>query len=536
MFHLLAFKRVRFVVMALLIGLMLLGGVVSLRAQAQSIGLPENRWTVSHANDPARSISAASSISITALWGGARSAIILKSDGTVWTFGVNNCGALGVGVCGKLGDGTIISRSAPIQVHGPGNIGYLTSITAIMAGEHENYAIKSDGTLWAWGGNFVGQLGDGTFTNTVTPVQVSGLISVTMLGGRGYHNLAVTADGKVWAWGWNSRGQLGNNGVGSPSCPLSGVCSNVPVQVIGITNPLTVTGGGFFSLALMPDHTLHAWGANEHGQLADGSTTDRLVPVHASSILSNVVQVSAGWKHAVALTADGKVWTWGDNNEGAIGNGVTSTIGVTTPFQVPGLSNVIGVSAGDRFTGILKADGTVWTWGALHHDTQYGQLGTGVFAGSASPVKVTGLTNVILYSARDYHNLAVKADGSLWAWGSGDQGELGNCAFQHSALPVQVMLPPLAQPSIISPLIVTGTIGLPFTYTISATGCPSIVLGAAGLPAWATLNGSIISGTPNIMSTSRVTLTANSSFGSDTQLLQINIFAPYDLFLPLVLK
>ena len=186
-----------------------------------------------------------------------------------------------------------------------------------------------------------------------TPVQVSGLISVTHLGGRGYHNLAVKSDGTVWAWGWNSRGQLGHDTSGS-LCPppLTGTCSNVPVQVIGITNPLTVTGGGFFSLALMPDHTLRGWGANEYGELGDGSTTDRSAPVHVSAVLSNVVQVSAGWKHAVALTADGKVWTWGDNTDGQIGNGMTSTIGVSVPSQVPGLSNVIGVSGGDRFTGI----------------------------------------------------------------------------------------------------------------------------------------------------------------------------------------
>jgi alpha-tubulin suppressor-like RCC1 family protein len=80
----------------------------------------------------------------------------LKSDGTVWTFGINNCGGLGTGVCGKLGDGTIISRSTPVQVHGPGDVGFLDSVTAIMAGEHENYALKADGTLWAWGGNFMG--------------------------------------------------------------------------------------------------------------------------------------------------------------------------------------------------------------------------------------------------------------------------------------------------------------------------------------------------------------------------------------------
>jgi len=181
---------------------------------------------------------------------------------------MNDCSGLGSGACGKLGDGTTISRSIPTQVHGPNNAGYLTSVKAIMAGEHENYALKSDGTLWAWAATLRVNWVTGITRTRLCRWQVSGLISVTMLGGRGYHNLAVTADGAVWAWGWNRDGELGYDTSASP-CPfgLYGTCSNVPGQVIGISNPLTVTGGGFFSLALMPDHTLMAWGRNNHGEL-----------------------------------------------------------------------------------------------------------------------------------------------------------------------------------------------------------------------------------------------------------------------------
>lgn len=373
---------------------------------------------------------------VISIWGGARETIALKSDGTVWTWGLNACN-LGSGSCGKLGDGTQTSSSFPIQVHGPGNLGYLNSITAIMGGEHHNFALKSDGTVWAWGGNFVGQLGDGTYTNTVLPVQVSGLTSVRSLGGRGYHSLAVKSNGTVWAWGWNSRGQLGHDTSATPCpAPLAGTtCSNVPVQVIGITNPLTVTGGGFFSLALMSDHTLQGWGANEYGQLGDGSYTDRSAPVPVSSVLNNVVQVSAGWKHAVALRSDGTVWTWGDNTYGQIGNAITSTVGISVPFQVAGLSNVTAVSGGDRFTAILKADGTVWTWGW----NGFGQLGDGTNIDRSTPVQVKGLYNVIFIAARDYHTLAIKSDGSVWAWGSGDNGELGDNMTADSTIPVQVL-------------------------------------------------------------------------------------------------
>ena len=373
---------------------------------------------------------------VVSLWGGARESIALKSDGTVWTWGLNSCAPLGPGACSKLGDGTQISRSLPIQVRGPNNAGFLTSVTAIMGGEHTNYALKSDGTVWAWGGNFTGQLGNGNYTNTVTPVQVSGLVSVTMLGGRGYHNLAVEVDGSVWAWGWNKFGELGHDTSASP-CPfgLFGTCSNVPLQVLGITNPLTVTGGGFFSLALMPDHTLMGWGDNNAGELGDGTTVSRAAPVHVNGVLSNVLNVSAGWKHAIALTSGHTAWTWGENGEGEIGIGISSTTGITVPFQVSGLGVVTAVSAGDRFTAILKSDGTVWTWGY----NAFGQLGDGTYINRPSPVQVQGLSHVVSVAARDYHVLVMKDDGTVWAWGSGGYGELGDNVFADSTHPVQVL-------------------------------------------------------------------------------------------------
>ncbi len=395
---------------------------------------------------PQAGIAFSSTPQVTAIWGGARDSIALKTDGTVWTWGLNDCSMLGTGDCGKLGDGTKNSRLIPVQVHGSGNVGFLTSVKAIMAGEHENYALKTNGTVWAWGGNFAGQLGDGTYTNSLTPVQVSGLTSVASLGGRGYHNLAVKEDGSVWAWGWNNHGQLGHATPSSPCPSLTGNCSNVPLQVTGISSPLAVTGGGFFSLALMPDHTLLAWGANEHGQLGDETYTERPAPVPVNAVLSNVAQVSAGWKHAVALTSTGYVWTWGDNTEGEIGNGTTSTTGVYVPFQVPGLSNVIAVSAGDRYTAALKQDGTVWTWGW----NGFGQLGDGTNLDRSSPVQVVGLTNVTLIAARDYHTMAIKSDGSAWAWGSGQNGELGNNIAADQNKPVRVIF---MQPAAFLPFI-----------------------------------------------------------------------------------
>jgi len=364
--------------------------------------------------------------SVTSIWGGARSSILLKSDGTVWDFGFN--------WFGKLGDGTVSigpdysnDRHTPIEVHGAGNAGYLNSIKAIMGGESHNFALKNDGTVWAWGWNKMHQLGDGTTIDRYTPVQVSGLTSIIALGGRGYHSLALKSDGTVWAWGWNTSGQLGDGTI---------LTQTVPVQVVGLLNPAAITGGGFFSLALMPDHTLRAWGRNQYGQLGDKTTVERHspVPVDVTSGLTNTIGVSAGWFHAVALSWDHTVWTWGDNKNGRLGDGSTNNSSV--PVYVSGLSDVIQVSAGDCSTAALKSDGTVWTWGC----NESGELGDGTFTERPTPVQVKGLTGVIAIAARDYHNLAIKSDGSVWGWGADDHGQLGdNATSSGRNTPVQVI-------------------------------------------------------------------------------------------------
>jgi len=369
----------------------------------------------------------ASPASVVSIWGGARHGIALKSDGTVWDWGTN--------LNGKLGDGTLTERHIPIQVHGPGDVGYLNSITAIMGGEIHNFALKSDGTVWSWGWNSFGQLGDGTFTERHTPVQVSGIVSVIALGGRGYHSLAIKSDGTVWTWGWNSSGQLG--------VTTAITRSAVPVQVIGLSGVLTVTGGYNFSLALMPDHTLRSWGNNGNGQLGDGTNLNSSVPVTVSG-LSNVSQVSAGWKHVVALKSDGTVWTWGQNSNGQLGNGISSTTGLSVPIQVSGLSNVIAVSGGDCHTAALKSDGTVWTWGCNNNSKGVGnfELGDGTNIERHTPVQVSGLSNVIAIAARDYHNYAIKSDGSVWAWGFNENGQLGDNTTIDRNIPVQVLFLP----------------------------------------------------------------------------------------------
>ena len=372
------------------------------------------------------------------IWGGAREVITLKSDGTVWTWGLN--------AHGQLGNGTTTDSSLPVQVLGPGETGYLSGIIAVMGGEQHNIALKSDGTVWTWGSNHEDQLGDGNATDSYTPVQVSGLTSIVKLASRGYHSVAVRSDGTLWAWGWDEYGALGI-GVADANYDYP-----VPVEVPGVSNPIMVTAGFLFSVALMQDHTLMAWGNNEEGEIGDGTTTDRLTAVPVPGI-DQVVWVSAGWTHVVAIRADGTVWTWGANNwqgafdcedsydnnnlgffcgYGMLGDGTTADH--YAPEQVPGLSGAIMALGGDSSTSVLLNDGAVWTFGS----NGAGQLGVPGIYQSLIPVQVQGLCHAVYIMTRDFHNEALCTDGTLWSWGSGNSGELGNGALNNSSVPVQV--------------------------------------------------------------------------------------------------
>ena len=361
------------------------------------------------------------------IWGGARNAITLKPDGSVWTWGYNTHG--------QLGDGTNVDKSFPVQVLGQGGNGYLTGITHVMGGELHNLALKNDGTVWAWGMNMLDQLGDGNATDSWTPVEVSGLSNITQIASRAYHSLAVKSDGTVWAWGWDFHGALGN-GVSDQNYDYTS-----PVQVQGLNNPIMVSAGYCYSVALLQDHTLVAWGLNSDGQLGDGTTNDHYTPMPVQG-LNNVIWVSAGWAQVVAIKSDGTVWTWGANNwqgafsgSGLLGNG--TTVDSYTPQQVPGLAGAIQGFGGDSFSAVLLHDGSVWAFGS----NGAGQLGTGSFtpAESLVPVEVQGLGNVVMFTARDHHAQAIRADGTIWSWGSGENGELGNGTTQNSAVPVEVL-------------------------------------------------------------------------------------------------
>jgi len=324
-------------------------------------------------------------------------------DGTVWAWGGNSSG--------QLGDGTTAGRSTPAPVRG------LTDIVSVSAAGYHTVALRRDGTAWTWGPNYYGQLGDGTTDGRLTPVRVQGLANVVAVAAGSNRTVALRGDGTVWAWGCNYSGQLGDGTTANRS---------TPVQVPGLVDVVAVAAGYDHTVALRRDGTVWSWGSNYSGQLGDGTTTNRSAPVQVQGLV-DVVGVTAGGWHTVALRRDGTVWAWGANNLGQLGDGTTTDR--TTPVQVPGLTDVATVSAGSYHTVALRRDGTVWTWGA----NWAGQLGDGTTTGRTTPVQVTGLTDVVAVAAGATagggwtgHAVALRSDGTVWAWGLNTSGQLGD--------------------------------------------------------------------------------------------------------------
>jgi len=252
---------------------------------------------------------------------------------------------------------------------------------------------------------------------------VSGLTGITAIAGGGAHSLALKNDGMVWAWGWNLYGQLGNG---------TNTDSNVPVQVSSLTDIIAIAAGWEHSVALKNDGTLWAWGWNTYGELGDGTNGDSNVPVQVSSVTA-ITAISGGESYSLAMKNDSTVWAWGYNYYGQLGNGTNTDSNV--PVQVSSLTGIIAIAGGRVHSLALKNDGTVWAWG-YNAD---GQLGNGTNADSNVPVQVSSLTGIIaIAGGREFHSLALKNDGTVWAWGDNYYGEIGNGSNTNSNVPVQV--------------------------------------------------------------------------------------------------
>jgi alpha-tubulin suppressor-like RCC1 family protein len=308
-------------------------------------------------------------------------AFALRSDGTVWAWGTNLAGQLGNEWRGQ-------TSPLPVQVSG------LTAVTAIAAGAGGGLALRSDGTVWAWGDNSVAGLGDGTGTASTVPVRVKDLTGVTAIAAGRSTGYALRADGTVWAWGSNATGELGaGSSVGY---------ALTPVRVSGLTGVTGLSSAAFSAYALRSNGTVWSWGSNEFGQLGTGSAAaSSPVPVQVTGA-AGATSVVGGSDTAYAIRADGTLLAWGNHSYGLLGNGAVcdrpSGTGCESAVPVPvsGLTDVTGVAAGPSNAYALRGDGTVWGWGGYHR----GQLGAGQVCGTTGdciriePVPVAGLTGI----------------------------------------------------------------------------------------------------------------------------------------------
>lgn len=313
----------------------------------------------------------------------------------------------------------------------------------VSVGEQHTVALANDGTVWAWGDNSVGQLGNGATSNSLVPTPVNGLEGVEVVRvDAGYsHSVALTADGRVFTWGYGFFGQLGNGQNEGSQVPIE-----VPAAAFGSAPIRMVDAGPYTTTAITTDGAAYAWGRGLHGELGDGAAVNRNLPVAVDTATvapgESVVDISAGSEHTVAATDQGRVLAWGSNVEGQLGDG--STDSANTP-QIVDLvasagSAVVDVEAGAFHNLALDAAGRAIAWGSGSR----GQLGNGLTDDRTVPVAVSMLdaqrfTDI---AAGFEHSVALSSDGTVYAWGDNGLGQLGDAAVPGAAVPRLVQVGP----------------------------------------------------------------------------------------------
>jgi alpha-tubulin suppressor-like RCC1 family protein len=301
-----------------------------------------------------------------------------------------------------------------------------TTVTNIAAGAYHSLFLKSDGSLWATGDNYYGQLGDGTFNTTNRPEQIvsSGVIQIA--GGFG-HSLFVKSDGSLWGMGWNAFGQLGDH-----NYPYS---TNRPAQIAS-NGVVAIAAGAFHSLFLKSDGSLWAMGDNRFSQLGDGTINSKTNQPE-QIVSSGVVAIAAGYGHSLFLKSDGSLWAMGLNNYGQLGDGTFSSTNrpeLIVPNKVVSISGT-GNSEANSHSLFIKSDGSLWGMGF----NSLGGLGDGTFNTTNRPVQITS-RDVVAIAGGWSHSLFLKSDGGLWAMGDNNFGQLGDgTLFTRTNRPEQIV-------------------------------------------------------------------------------------------------
>ncbi|WP_074961625.1 T9SS type A sorting domain-containing protein [Flavobacterium akiainvivens] len=330
--------------------------------------------------------------------------LAIKSDGTLWAWGQNNNG--------QVGNNSNTDQPTPVQ------IGTDNDWWKISAGTYYSTAIKNDGTLWAWGSNSLGQTG--TLTTNYPHMIGTDTDWVHVATGLAFTS-AIKSDGTLWMWGYNDYGQLGNG---------TDVNSNVPAQV-GTDNDWVFTShGSQHILALKSDGTLWSWGSDSAGSLGLGSLGEQWYPTQIGTD-NNWIQVCAGYSSGAAIKSNGTLWTWGYNDYGMVGDG--TFVSKQAPVQIGTDTDWQNVTI-TTHTMAIKTNGTLWAWGR----NNYGKIGNGVVSfGQSTPVQIGTDTDWIKVLPGFEHSLGLKGNGTLWAWGHNNFGQLGDNTTVDKIVPTQ---------------------------------------------------------------------------------------------------
>jgi alpha-tubulin suppressor-like RCC1 family protein len=384
--------------------------------------------------------------------------LAIQKDGSLWSWGKNDKG--------QLGDANTTDRFTPKQLS-PG-----PTWISVAAGDKFSFGLRSDGSLWAWGDRSLGQLGDGTVSNTPVLVakRIGGLDWVAVKAGD-QHVVALKKDGTIWTWGYGGYGQLGN-------CDTQNSAS--PVQECSYDNRWVAIGAGtVHSTGIKEDGSIWSWGWNDWGTLGTGDTIARISPSPESQGATDWTLVDGGFDYTAALKNDGSLWTAGRNYYGQLG--ATSSTASSSSFKqfVTG-KRWVSVTAGHYHGMALKSDGTLWTWGS----NALGQLGTGVATGQTglAPAQESSKSKTWqTIVAKQQVSMALKEDGSLYAWGDNSNGQFGTGNTTSSNTPTKSVWtygPPacvVTSPKYTDKFSAKGTATATITLKATASGAGSRV-------------------------------------------------------------
>jgi len=360
----------------------------------------------------------------------------LKTDRTLWMWGSNYHGQLGTNGAGDLdiGGGNSFDhgskhfiQTTPVKV--------MDQVLSVCAGSFYTAAIREDHSLWMWGDNQYGHIGNGGEGNVTdkygyvyqtVPVKVMDNVASVTFNEDAHAVAAIRTDGSLWMWGRTGRGVLGIGGDGNASYEIDKdtddreYYQDTPVKILDGVSAVRI--GANHAAAIRTDGSLWMWGSNLYGQLGNGTTNDSGVPI---KIMDHVAAVDLGWSRTLALKTDGTLWSWGWNFQGRLGTGAEGDSHV--PVKI--MDGVAAIGGDRDHAAALKKDGSLWMWGWNY----YGQLGSGTTADSPVPIKV--LDNVVAVRGARGSTTAVRKDGSLWSWGWNYFGQLGNGTTTDSVVP-----------------------------------------------------------------------------------------------------